>query len=184
MSHKIMLTYFLTALYLVSCSHSSSNYSVSPQPDITQSQIRLSATVEVSYTQTAVVLPSTTPTTSATIDLTKSIPIVLTDATIPTTPSNFRLHPDARLEINCLEIASDLPKHNKLAGMFVFSPTFEDQFQEEKPDAYLNLLKPKKKYPLDPENTAGGVELLQYLLPQYWMLKRNGLSVVATTCSD
>jgi len=37
------------------------------------------------------------------------------------------------------------------------------------PEAYLNLLNPQDRYPLDPEKVAGGLELLRYLLPQHWM---------------
>lgn len=42
---------------------------------------------------------------------------------------------------------------------------------EETPAAYLNLLKPRDRYPLDPENVDGALALLRYLLPQYWMLQ-------------
>jgi len=42
----------------------------------------------------------------------------------------------------------------------------------ESPSAYLNLLLPKSRYPVDPENVDGGLALLRYLLPQYWMLNR------------
>ncbi len=38
----------------------------------------------------------------------------------------------------------------------------------EYPSAYLNLLSPKKRYPLDPEKVAGGLEVLQLLLTQSW----------------
>ncbi len=41
----------------------------------------------------------------------------------------------------------------------------------EGPSAYLNLLRPRDRYPLDPENVDGGLALLRYLLPQYWMLQ-------------
>lgn len=43
---------------------------------------------------------------------------------------------------------------------------------DERPSAYLNLLRPRDRYPLDPENVAGGLELLRYLLPQFWMIRR------------
>lgn len=36
------------------------------------------------------------------------------------------------------------------------------------PSAYLNLLKPKKAYPLDPERVGGGLEVLECLLPASW----------------
>ncbi|MGH7136426.1 MAG: hypothetical protein ACREHD_11850, partial [Pirellulales bacterium] len=42
----------------------------------------------------------------------------------------------------------------------------------DRPSAYLNLLQPRDKYPLDPENVDGGLELLRYLLPQFWMVRR------------
>ena len=35
------------------------------------------------------------------------------------------------------------------------------------PSAYLNLLKPKKRYPLDPKNVAGSLDVLRILLPNY-----------------
>ena len=35
----------------------------------------------------------------------------------------------------------------------------------QRPTAYLNLLKPKDKYPLDPENVSGCLEVLGALLP-------------------
>ena len=34
-----------------------------------------------------------------------------------------------------------------------------------KPSAYLNLIKPRNKYPIDPENVGGALEVLRYLLP-------------------
>ena len=37
------------------------------------------------------------------------------------------------------------------------------------PSAYLNLLAPKDKYPLDPENVLGCLEVLRMLLPTTWM---------------
>jgi hypothetical protein len=40
---------------------------------------------------------------------------------------------------------------------------------EEKPQAYLNLLRPRKKFPRDSENVGGGLEMLRLLLPQHWM---------------
>lgn len=43
---------------------------------------------------------------------------------------------------------------------------------EDKPAAYLNLLNPTDRYPLDPDNVDGALRLLQFLLPQYWMNKR------------
>lgn len=36
---------------------------------------------------------------------------------------------------------------------------------EDRPAAYLNLLRPTKEYPLDPENVDGGLKLLSFLLP-------------------
>ncbi len=36
---------------------------------------------------------------------------------------------------------------------------------EDAPAAYLNLLRPRNRYPLDPVRVAGGLELLSYLLP-------------------
>lgn len=36
---------------------------------------------------------------------------------------------------------------------------------QQKPSAYMNLLDPQDKYPLDPENVAGSLDLLRYLLP-------------------
>jgi len=33
------------------------------------------------------------------------------------------------------------------------------------PDAYLNVLQPKRQYPLDPANVQGGLELLRHLMP-------------------
>lgn len=42
----------------------------------------------------------------------------------------------------------------------------------DRPSAYLNLLRPRDRYPLDPENVAGGLEVLRYLLPQFWMVRR------------
>jgi hypothetical protein len=43
---------------------------------------------------------------------------------------------------------------------------------EDKPSAYLNLLRPRDKYPLDPDNVEGGLALLRYLLPQHWLMRR------------
>jgi hypothetical protein len=37
---------------------------------------------------------------------------------------------------------------------------------EDTPTAYLNLLRPRKNYPLDPGKKNGGLELLFYLMPQ------------------
>jgi hypothetical protein len=37
---------------------------------------------------------------------------------------------------------------------------------EDAPSAYLNLLRPRKSYPLDPGKKSGGLELLSYLMPQ------------------
>ena len=37
---------------------------------------------------------------------------------------------------------------------------------ESKPSAYLNLLRPRKCYPLDPGKNNGGLELLAHLMPQ------------------
>lgn len=37
---------------------------------------------------------------------------------------------------------------------------------EETPSAYLNLLRPRRRYPLDPSKENGGLELLRYLMPQ------------------
>jgi len=36
------------------------------------------------------------------------------------------------------------------------------------PDAYLNLLDPRDRYPLDPERVAGCLEVLRYLMPSSW----------------
>jgi hypothetical protein len=36
---------------------------------------------------------------------------------------------------------------------------------DEEPTAYLNLLRPRDRYPLDPQNVDGGLALLKYLLP-------------------
>lgn len=36
------------------------------------------------------------------------------------------------------------------------------------PDAYLNLLDPRDRYPLDPERVAGALETLRYLMPSWW----------------
>lgn len=36
------------------------------------------------------------------------------------------------------------------------------------PSAYLNLLSPKKRYPIDPKHVAGGLEVLKLLLTQSW----------------
>jgi hypothetical protein len=41
---------------------------------------------------------------------------------------------------------------------------------EDLPAAYLNLLRPTKRYPLAPDRVAGGLELLSFLLPQAGML--------------
>lgn len=40
----------------------------------------------------------------------------------------------------------------------------------EKPSAYLNLLKPPNRYPLDPQNVAGSLEALRLLLPYHLTL--------------
>jgi hypothetical protein len=39
---------------------------------------------------------------------------------------------------------------------------------EEAPSAYLNLLDPRQRYPLDPENVGGALEVLKLLLTQSW----------------
>ena len=36
------------------------------------------------------------------------------------------------------------------------------------PTAYLNLLKPRASYPLDPRNVGGGLEVLRSILPRHW----------------
>jgi hypothetical protein len=36
------------------------------------------------------------------------------------------------------------------------------------PSAYLNLLSPKKRYPIDPKNVDGGLKVLKLLLTQSW----------------
>ncbi len=36
------------------------------------------------------------------------------------------------------------------------------------PSAYLNLLNPQDRYPLDPDNVAGALEMLKLLLPRTW----------------
>ena len=38
----------------------------------------------------------------------------------------------------------------------------------DQPSAYLNLLDPRQRYPLDPDNVAGGLEVLKLLLTQSW----------------
>ncbi len=38
------------------------------------------------------------------------------------------------------------------------------QFQT-KPSAYINLLKPKERYPIDPENVGGALDAIKWLLP-------------------
>ena len=38
----------------------------------------------------------------------------------------------------------------------------------DKPSAYLNLLSPRDRYPLDPDNVEGSLEVLRLLLPQSW----------------
>ena len=43
-----------------------------------------------------------------------------------------------------------------------------DSFLEE-PSAYLNLLKPRDKYPLDPENVEGAFEAIKWLLPNTYI---------------
>jgi hypothetical protein len=43
---------------------------------------------------------------------------------------------------------------------------------EASPSAYLNLLRPKKRYPLDPARVDGGLKVLEYLLPQTWVSNR------------
>jgi type I site-specific restriction endonuclease len=42
----------------------------------------------------------------------------------------------------------------------------DDTGFEDMPSAYLNLLRPRKSYPLDPGKQNGGLELLSYLMPQ------------------
>ena len=39
-----------------------------------------------------------------------------------------------------------------------------DKFQE-RPSAYINLLRPRDKYPLDPDNVGGALEAIKWLLP-------------------
>jgi hypothetical protein len=41
----------------------------------------------------------------------------------------------------------------------------EDGSFAERPTAYVNLLKPRDKYPLDPQNVEGALEALRLLLP-------------------
>ncbi len=41
------------------------------------------------------------------------------------------------------------------------------EFSQE-PSAYLNLLKPRNGYPLDPDNVDGAIEVLRLMLPQSW----------------
>ena len=38
----------------------------------------------------------------------------------------------------------------------------------ETPSAYLNLLDPRQRYPLDPKNVGGALEVLRLLLTQSW----------------
>lgn len=42
-----------------------------------------------------------------------------------------------------------------------------EEFPQE-PSAYLNLLKPRNGYPLDPDNVQGALEILRLMLPQSW----------------
>ena len=35
------------------------------------------------------------------------------------------------------------------------------------PSAYMNILQPRDRYPLDPQHVAGALEVLQQLLPSY-----------------
>lgn len=44
----------------------------------------------------------------------------------------------------------------------------EDGSFSQTPTAYLNLLDPKSKYPLDPEHVEGGLEVLKLLMPAYY----------------
>ena len=37
------------------------------------------------------------------------------------------------------------------------------------PSAYLNLLNPRKRYPLDPENVGGALDAIKWLLPNNLM---------------
>ena len=39
----------------------------------------------------------------------------------------------------------------------------------KQPFAYLNLLRPRDKYPLDPDNVRGALAVLQLLLPRSWL---------------
>lgn len=41
------------------------------------------------------------------------------------------------------------------------------EFSQE-PSAYLNLLRPRDGYPLDPDNVDGALEVLRLMLPQSW----------------
>lgn len=41
------------------------------------------------------------------------------------------------------------------------------RFSQE-PSAYLNLLRPRDRYPLDPDNVGGALEVLRLMLPQSW----------------
>lgn len=38
-------------------------------------------------------------------------------------------------------------------------------FNTKTPSAYLNIIRPQRRYPLDPANVAGGLEVLSHLLP-------------------
>lgn len=38
----------------------------------------------------------------------------------------------------------------------------------QEPSAYLNLLRPRDRYPLDPDNVDGALEVLRLMLPQSW----------------
>lgn len=41
----------------------------------------------------------------------------------------------------------------------------DETFESKQPAAYLNLLRPRDRYPLDPETTDGALEVLRCLLP-------------------
>ena len=52
----------------------------------------------------------------------------------------------------------------------IYEKNGADNF-EEYPSAYMNLLKPKDKHPLDPENVKGVLDAIKCLLPNSYLIK-------------
>jgi hypothetical protein len=69
------------------------------------------------------------------------------------------------------EYATQFPKCNVVVASNgycykAYRRTGDGSAFEETPTAYLNLLRPRKSYPLDPGKANGGLELLSHLMPQ------------------